>query len=296
MNLDLLEQIRARLPQFSKAQKRIANYILEHYEKAAFMTAARIGSTIGVSESTVVRFAVEVGCDGYPQLQKALQEIIRNRLTSVQRMEITSDQIDRNNVIGKVLSMDIDRIKHTIEELDPNSFNLAVQKLISARRIYIIGVRSAASLAGFLQFYFNHIFDSVHLINTSSTSEMFEQLFRISSQDVLIPISFPRYSQRTLKAAKYAREKGADVIAVTDSVSSPLYQVANISLLARSDMASFVDSLVAPLSVLNALVVAVGLEKQDEIRETYAQLERIWDQYDVYEKTEGSTENDQQAQ
>lgn len=173
MNLDLLEQIRARLPQFSKAQKRIAHYILEHYEKAAFMTAARIGSTIGVSESTVVRFAAEVGCDGYPQLQKALQEIIRNRLTSVQRMEITSDQIDRGNVISKVLSMDIERIKHTMEELDTQSFDLAVQKIIHARRIYIIGVRSAASLASFLQFYFNHIFDSVILINTSSTSEMF---------------------------------------------------------------------------------------------------------------------------
>lgn len=296
MNLDLLEQIRARLPQFSKAQKLIAHYILEHYEKAAFMTAARIGSTIGVSESTVVRFAVEVGCDGYPQLQKALQEIIRNRLTSVQRMEITSDQIDRNNVIGKVLSMDIERIKHTMEELDTKSFDLAVQKIIHARRIYIIGVRSAASLASFLQFYFNHIFDSVILINTSSTSEMFEQLFRINEQDVLIPISFPRYSQRTLKAAKYAREKGADVIALTDSVSSPLYAVANISLLARSDMASFVDSLVAPLSVLNALAVAVGLEKQDEIRQTYAQLERIWDQYDVYEKVEESAIDEEQTE
>ena len=230
MNLDLLEQIRARLPQFSKAQKRIAHYILEHYEKAAFMTAARIGSTIGVSESTVVRFAAEVGCDGYPQLQKALQEIIRNRLTSVQRMEITSDQIDRGNVISKVLSMDIERIKHTMEELDTQSFDLAVQKIIHARRIYIIGVRSAASLASFLQFYFNHIFDSVILINTSSTSEMFEQLFRISDQDVLISISFPRYSQRTLKAAKYAREKGADVIALTDSISSPDISVSRNSL------------------------------------------------------------------
>ena len=296
MNLDLLEQIRARLPQFSKAQKRIAHYILVHYEKAAFMTAARIGSTIGVSESTVVRFAAEVGCDGYPQLQKALQEIIRNRLTSVQRMEITSDQIDRGNVISKVLSMDIERIKHTMEELDTQSFDLAVQKIIHARRIYIIGVRSAASLASFLQFYFNHIFDSVILINTSSTSEMFEQLFRISDQDVLISISFPRYSQRPLKAAKYAREKGADVIALTDSVSSPLYSVANISLLARSDMASFVDSLVAPLSVLNALAVAVGLEKQDEIRQTYAQLERIWDQYDVYEKVEESAIDEEQPE
>ena len=177
MNIDLLTHIESRLPEFSKAQKVIAHYILEHYEKAAFMTASRLGATVGVSESTVVRFASEVGCDGYPQLQKGLQEIIRNRLTSVQRMEITSDQIGRNNVISKVLSMDIERIKHTMEELDTHSFDQAVQKIIHARRIYIIGVRSAA-LAGFLQFYFNHIFDNVHLINTTSTSEMFEQLFR----------------------------------------------------------------------------------------------------------------------
>ena len=206
-----------------------------------------------------------------------MQEIIRNRLTSVQRMEITNDQIGRNNVASKVLSMDIERIKHTMEELDTQQFDLAVQKIIHSRRIYIIGVRSAASLAGFLQFYFNHIFDNVHLINTTSTSEMFEQLFRISEQDVLIPISFPRYSQRTLKAAKYARNKGADVIALTDCAASPLASVANISLL---------DSLVAPLSLLNALVVAVGLEKQAEISHTYAQLEHIWDEYNVYEKTE----------
>ena len=286
MNTDFLSQIEARLPEFSKAQKLIARYILDHYEKAAFMTASRLGATVGVSESTVVRFASEFGCDGYPQLQKGLQEIIRNRLTSVQRMEITNDQIGRNNVASKVLSMDIERIKHTMEELDTQQFDLAVQKIIHSRRIYIIGVRSAASLAGFLQFYFNHIFDNVHLINTTSTSEMFEQLFRISEQDVLIPISFPRYSQRTLKAAKYARNKGADVIALTDCAASPLASVANISLLARSDMASFVDSLVAPLSLLNALVVAVGLEKQAEISHTYAQLEHIWDEYNVYEKTE----------
>lgn len=286
MNIDLLTHIESLLPEFSKAQKVIAHYILEHYEKAAFMTASRLGATVGVSESTVVRFASEVGCDGYPQLQKGLQEIIRNRLTSVQRMEITSDQIGRNNVISKVLSMDIERIKHTMEELDTRSFDQAVQKIIHARRIYIIGVRSAASLAGFLQFYFNHIFDNVHLINTTSTSEMFEQLFRITDEDVLIPISFPRYSQRTIKAARYARTRGADVIAITDCAASPLADVANISLLARSDMSSFVDSLVAPLSVLNALVVAVGLEKQDEISQTYAELEHIWDEYNVYEKTE----------
>lgn len=286
MNTDFLNQIEARLPEFSKAQKLIARYILEHYEKAAFMTASRLGATVGVSESTVVRFASEVGCEGYPELQKGLQEIIRNRLTSVQKIEITSDQIGRNNVISKVLSMDMERIKRTMDELDTHNFDEAVQKIIHARRIYILGVRSAASLASFLQFYFNHIFNDVHLINTTSTSEMFEQLLRITDKDVLIPLSFPRYSTRTLKAAQYARNKGADVIAVTDCAASPLATVANISLLARSDMASFVDSLVAPMSVLNALVVAVGLEKQVEISQTYAELEHIWDEYNVYEKTE----------
>lgn len=291
MNVDFLSEIESRLPEFSKGQKMIAKYILNHYEKAAFMTASKLGATVGVSESTVVRFASEVGCEGYPQLQKGLQEIIRNRLTSVQRMEITNEQIGRSNVVSKVLQMDIERIKHTMEEININSFDEAVYKIIRARRIYLIGIRSAASLAYFLQFYFNHIFDNVHLVSTTSTSEMFEQIFRMTDEDVLIPISFPRYSQRTLKAAKYARKKGADVIAITDSEASPLAEVSNICLFARSDMASFVDSLVAPLSVLNALIVAVGLEKQEEISATYEQLEDIWDEYDVYEKVEDETPN-----
>ena len=286
MNLDFLNQIEARLPEFSKAQKRIAHYILEHYEKAAFMTASKLGSTVGVSESTVVRFASEVGCDGYPQLQKGLQEIIRNRLTSVQRMEITNDQIGRNNVVAKVLSMDMERIKHTMEELDTKNFDEAVQKIIHSRRIYIIGVRSAASLAGFLQFYFTHIFDNVHLINTTSTSEMFEQIMRIKEGDVFIGITFPRYSKRTVNAANFAKQNGAKVIAITDSNISPIAETADHLLLARSDMASFVDSLVAPLSVINALIVAVGIRKKDEISSTYERLEQIWDEYNVYEKIE----------
>lgn len=286
MNIDFLSEIENKLPEFSKGQRVIARYILNHYEKAAFMTASKLGATVGVSESTVVRFASEVGCDGYPQLQKGLQEIIRNRLTSVQRMEITNEQIGRDNVVSKVLHMDIERIKRTIEEINPTEFNQAVQKIIHAKTIYIIGVRSAASLAGFLQFYFNHIFPDVRLVNTTSTGEMFEQIFRIGEGDVLIPISFPRYSKRTFKAATYARKKGADVIAITDCDTSPLAADANICLYARSDMASFVDSLVAPLSLINALIVAVGLEKQDEIGQTFAQLENIWEEYDVYEKVE----------
>lgn len=292
MNIDFLNEIESKLPQFSKGQKIIAHYILSHYEKAAFMTASKLGATVGVSESTVVRFASEVGCEGYPQLQKGLQEIIRNRLTSVQRMEITNEQIGRVDVVSKVLQMDIERIKRTMEEMNVNEFNLAVNNIINAKRIYIIGIRSAASLAGFLQFYFNHIFDNVHIVNTTSTSEMFEQIFRISAGDVLIPISFPRYSQRTLKAATYARKKGASVIAITDCNASPLASIADVCLYAHSDMASFVDSLVAPLSLINALIVAVGLEKQIEISQTYSELEHIWDEYDVYEKSEDEYSND----
>lgn len=295
MSIDFLSEIESKLPQFSKGQKIIARYILSHYEKAAFMTASKLGATVGVSESTVVRFASEVGCDGYPQLQKGLQEIIRNRLTSVQRMEITNEQIGRADVVSKVLQMDIERIKRTMDEVNINDFNAAVSRLIHAKRIYIMGIRSAASLAEFMQFYFNHIFDHVHLISMSGTSEMFEQIFRLSEGDVLLPISFPRYSQRTVKAASYARKKGASVIAITDCEASPLVDMADICLYARSDMASFVDSLVAPLSLINALIVAVGLEKQEEISQTYSELESIWDEYDVYEKVEDDNQNDRKV-
>ena len=286
MNLDLLEQIRARLPQFSKAQKRIAHYILEHYEKAAFMTAARIGSTIGVSESTVVRFAAEVGCDGYPQLQKALQEIIRNRLTSVQRMEVAGDRMGGRDVLQTVLHADTDMIRVTLDEIDRDAFQGAVDALMGAKRIYILGVRSSSALASFLGFYFNLLFENVTLVHTNSVSEIFEQVLRVGPGDVLFGISFPRYSKRTLSAMKYARDRGARVIALTDSQLSPLARVADHVLLARSDMASFVDSLVAPLSVINALIVAVGMSRRDEIEQTFNKLERIWEEYDVYEKPE----------
>ncbi len=292
MAANFLTEIEQRIPSLSKGQRTIARYILEHYERAAFMTAAKLGVTVGVSESTVVRFASEVGCDGYPAFQHKLQKIIRNRLTSVQRIEITNEQIGRADVVNKVLQMDIDRIKHTMEEIDHQGFNEAVTQIIQARKIYILGIRSAASLANFLSFYFNHIFDNVRLVNTNSTSEMFEQIFRMNQDDVLIAISFPRYSQRTIKAANYARNRGAHVISITDSLSSPLAASSDTCLCARSDMASFVDSLVAPLSLINALVVAVGLEKQGEISQTFSELERIWDEYNVYEKAKDDEKND----
>lgn len=288
MNRDLISRISGGMKSFSKGQKLIAQYIIEHYDKAAFMTASRLGGTVGVSESTVVRFASAVGFEGYPQLQRALQELIRNRLTSVQRMEVTSDQIGSSDVLHKVLNMDIEKIRRTLEEASLEDFNNAVDAIVEAKNIYILGIRSSSALSGFLSFYFNQIFENVRLVNTTSSSEMFEQILRIGKEDVFIGITFPRYSKRTCNAAAYARANGARVVAITDSRLSPIAQAADHLLLARSDMTSFVDSLVAPLSLINALIVAVGLRKKDEIAQTYSRLEQIWDEYHVYEKAEES--------
>lgn len=285
MPMDILAVIEQKMSTFSKGQRLIGRYITQHYDKAAFMTASRLGETVGVSESTVVRFATEVGFEGYPQLQKNLQEIIRNRLTTVQRMDIIDEQIAGSDVLTKVMSLDSAKIRRTMEEADRKAFSQAVEAIVSAREVYILGIRSSSMLANFLAFYFNQIFPHVRCINSNSTSETFEQMFRITGEDVFISISFPRYSQRTLKAARYAKSQGAKVIALTDSTSAPLAEAADILLLARSEMASFVDSLVAPLSVINALIVAVGLKKKEEISRTYATLENIWEEYQVYEKT-----------
>ena len=283
---DLITRIQSELPGFSKGQKQIARFILEHYDKAAFMTASRLGVTVGVSESTVVRFATELGYDGYPHLQRALQEMIRNKLTSVQRMEVSSDRMGGRDVLQTVLHADTDMIRVTLDEIDRDAFQGAVDALMGAKRIYILGVRSSSALASFLGFYFNLLFENVTLVHTNSVSEIFEQVLRVGPGDVLFGISFPRYSKRTLSAMKYARDRGARVIALTDSQLSPLARVADHVLLARSDMASFVDSLVAPLSVINALIVAVGMSRRDEIEQTFNKLERIWEEYDVYEKPE----------
>ena len=283
---DLITKIQSELPGFSKGQKQIARFILEHYDKAAFMTASRLGVTVGVSESTVVRFATELGYDGYPHLQRALQEMIRNKLTSVQRMEVAGDRMGGRDVLQTGLHADTDMIRVTLDEIDRDAFQGAVDALMGAKRIYILGVRSSSALASFLGFYFNLLFENVTLVHTNSVSEIFEQVLRVGPGDVLFGISFPRYSKRTLSAMKYARDRGARVIALTDSQLSPLARVADHVLLARSDMASFVDSLVAPLSVINALIVAVGMSRRDEIEHTFNKLERIWEEYDVYEKPE----------
>ena len=283
---DLLSVIEQNLETYSKGQRLLGAYILENYDKAAFMTASRLGTAVGTSESTVVRFAMELGFDGYPELQAQLQMLIRNRLTSVQRLEVADVRLSGGNIVSSVLHSDIDKIKQTLEELDKDAFERAVNAIISAEKIYILGVRSSAALAGFLGFYFNLMFDNVRLVHTSSVSEMFEQILKVGKNDVVVGISFPRYSKRTVQALKYSRDKGAYVLAITDSKTSPIAKFATNVLTARSDMASFVDSLVAPLSLINALIAALTLNKKQEITRSFTELENIWDEYNVYEKPE----------
>lgn len=286
MKKHLLSRIESRMPSFSKGQKLIAGYIEEHYDKAAFMTASKLGATVGVSESTVVRFATEVGYEGYPELQKAMQEMIRSKLTSLQRMEVTSNRIGGADVLNSVLNQDIDKIRRTMEEISHEEFYSAVDTIVNARKIYILATRSSAAIGSFLGYYFNLIFERVAVVSTTSETEIYEQMMRIGEEDVVIGISFPRYSKMAVKAMGFASDSGAKVIALTDSLMSPLVPPSNHVLLARSDMASVVDSLVAPLSVVNALIVATALRKKEEITSTFDRLEQIWEQYEVYEKVE----------
>ena len=286
MNQDILALIQENMNTFSKGQKRIAAFILDSYDKAAFMTASRLGKKVGVSESTVVRFAAELGYDGYPDMQKSLQKMIRNRLTSVQRIEVTNDRIGDQDLVSMVLQSDMEKIRLTLEELDRSAFDNAVKAIVSAKRIYIIGVRSSAAIASFLGFYFNLIFDNVVNVTAGTASEMFEHLLRVGEDDVVIGVSFPRYSSRTVQAMSFARDRKATTVAITDSEASPLAPICEYTLKARSDMASFGDSLVAPLSLVNALLVAVSRAKNDDLANTFQTLERIWEDYGVYEKVQ----------
>ena len=286
MQNDIFKRINKIMPELSKGHKLIAKYIIEQYNKAAYMTASKLGATVGVSESTVVRFATEIGFDGYPSLQREMQDLLKNKLTAVQRIEVTSDQLGNADILEKVLNQDIERIRKTLEETSREDFSKATDTIANARTIYIIGSRSAASLARFLSYYFNLIFPSVKLVHTTSRSEMFEQIMRIDENDVMIGISFPRYSKQTVLAFKYASSNNAKVIAITDSRSSPLAQYADNVLIAQSDMASFVDSLVAPLSLINALIVALSIKNREKVSKNFEKLEKIWEEYQVYEKIE----------
>ena len=284
MQEDLLVQIENKMSTFSKSQKLIANYIINSYEKAAYMTALKLGNAVNVSESTVVRFAIEMGFEGYPELQKSLQSLIKNRLTAVQRINITNDRIGDDGVLKNTLTQDMDRIRRTLEEIDPKAFDRAIEKICSARRIYILDAMSSSILARFLDYNFQLIFDNVHFVQAINTSGIYQQIIHMNSEDAFIAISFPRYSQSTIKATAYAKKCNANVVAITDSVTSPLAAYANELLIARSDMASFADSLVAPLSLLNAIIVAVSARNKDNIEQTFGKLEKLWEENQVYKK------------
>ena len=281
---DILADLESGMHTFSKGQKRIARYLSESYDKAAFMTASKLGKAVGVSESTVVRFAVELGYDGYPSMQKAMQDMVMNRLTSVQRMGVANDRIKDQDILSTVIHSDIDKLRQTAEMISKEDFNKAVEAIIGAERVYILGVRSTAALANFFGYYLNFMFDNIHIVTTSGTSEMFEKLVGVGPKDVVVAFSFPRYSTSTVKGAQFCRSTGATVIGLTDSRLSPLGQNSDYVLVAKSDMASVVDSLVAPFSVVNALIVALASRREEVITKTFDTLERVWSEYNVYEK------------
>lgn len=287
MEKDVLAVIANNNIHYSKGQRRIAKYIQENYDKAAFMTAGKLGVTVGVSESTVVRFAAELGYDGYPGMRKALQEIIRNRLTSVQRIEVAKDLINGSNVLKAVLTADIEKLQKTVDEINAVSFDAAVDAIINAKHVYIVGMRSSAALSSFMGYYLNLLRDNVHLLHDTAVSEVYEQVIRINDGDVFIAMSYPRYSSRTVKAMRFAKEAGATTISLTDGESSPLVKISDITLYARSDMVSFLDSLVAPLSLINALIVSIGLRSNDALSDTFKRLETVWAENEVYENTAG---------
>jgi DNA-binding MurR/RpiR family transcriptional regulator len=274
------------MERLSKSQRSIAEYIHVSYDKAAFMTAGRLAAVTGVSESTVVRFAQELGYGSYPEMRRALQDMVRGRLTSVQRIQVARELMESGDILQHVLSSDIDQIKMTMDEVSGEDFDAAVSSITGAKNIYIFGLRSSSALAHFMGFYFNLLFENVHVVGEASALEVFEQILRISEGDVFIALSFPRYSKRTIRAMRYARDMGAGVIGITDGNTSPVAKLADICLYARSDMLSFLDTLVAPLSLVNALIVAVSARAGGDISSNFERLERVWDEYEVYEKTD----------
>lgn len=284
MGSDLLTRLNNELKSFSKGQRAIAKFILDNYDKAAFMTAGKLGKVVGVSESTVVRFAADLGYDGYPAMRKALQEMIRNRLTSVQRIEVAKDRIDDKEIIKSVISSDMQNLQVTMDALDQKCFDAAVNAIVEAKNVYIVGMRTSTSLASFLGLYLNLLRGNVTVINNTAASEIHEQIIRIGEGDLFLGISYPRYSSHTVDAMHFAKSMGAKAIAITDSQASPLASIADISMFAKSEMVSFIDSLVAPMSLINAIIIAVGRRNMDSVAKTFAKLENLWMEYDVYER------------
>lgn len=284
MEESILKKIELGYDNFSKGQKVIADYVVKHYDKVAYMTAAKLGELANVSESTVVRFACELGFDGYPEFRRDLRKLVRTSLTSFQRIEVSDSVLGDKDILTQVILSDVENLRNTLDTIDRNAFEKAVDKIIGAKRIYILGVRASATLAGFLHYNLTMAFDNLTLVQTTSGNEMLEQIMRIDKDDVMIAISFPRYSKRIINAVEFAKDKGADIVALTDSMASPIAQNADQVLTANSDMASFVDSLVAPISVINAIAVYVAKKKKEELTVRLKTLEKIWDEYDVYDK------------
>lgn len=278
----MISLIQGGFSKLSKGQKIIAQYILSDYDKVAFMTAAKLGESVGVSESTVVRFANALGFDGYPELQKSLQELIKTKLTTVQRVEMSKEYSSDFETLKKVLKSDIENIKGTLDDIDPTSFENAINRITSAKKIYIVGLRSSATLGEYLAFYLNFILDNVVLVNYG-ISDVFEQIVKVNEGDLVIGLSFPRYSKKTYELLRYAQVQGADILAITDSTAAPIAELASNVLLARSNMASFVDSLVAPFSVINALIVSLGMKQKSNIKDSFDKLEQIWKEYSIYD-------------
>mgnify|MGYP004519786283 FL=1 len=281
---DVLQLIEESYKTFSKGQRYIANYICSNYDKAVDMTAARLGKIVGVSESTVVRFATELGFKGYPQFQKALGELVKQRLSSVQRISLAYERLSESpDLVSSVINNDIQNLKHTEEMLDRETFYKAVDLIGDARKIYVIGGRSCSTLASFLSYYLNYIFDDVRLIRSDSVTESIEEIHRIGDEDVILAISFPRYSVKTIQTVSFAKNRKAKIIAITDGAQSPLAKYADCSIYAGSDMVSFVDSLVAPLSVVNALLAALSMRYKDSVTDTMLSMESIWNTMNEYE-------------
>ncbi len=283
---DTISRINDKFNKMSKSHKKVATFILDHYEQAAFMTAAKLGATVGISESTVVRFAYCLGYEGYPEFQEALAEWVKNKLNSVQKIGAKYGKSTQSEILTAVLTADMENISSTIEHVDPQAFETAVETILNAEHVYIIGIRSCEPLARFLYFYLNMIRGNVFLLASTSTSEIFEQMIRIDEKDAMVGISFPRYSMRTLKAMEFANDRNAKVISITDTIHSPMCLYSSCNLMAKSEMVSIVDSLAAPLSLINALVVALCLKRPDDVRKTLESLEDVWDNYQVYLKDE----------
>ena len=281
--MEIIELIENSLPSMSKGHKAIANYILESYDKAAYMTAAKLGEVVGVSESTVVRFTTELGYEGYPEFQKALKEELKSKLTSVQRLDFAEQFTDDFDAVSGIMSQDIQNLKDTLGSIDEAEFKKAVDSILNAGKIYIMGIRASAPLSEFMHFYLTVLFDDVVLVRSTCTNELFEQILPIGKGDVMIGISYPRYSARTINCMKYARQNGATTIAITDRDGTAMTENSDIKLLAKSSMASFVDSLTAPLSLINALLVTLGMHRKEHIKSSFESLETLWDQYRVYE-------------